>query len=246
MNLISSGRTDVGKTREINQDSFGIFRKEDVELFVVADGMGGYANGEKASQTVVGEISKWWDAFSPVTYDYEFEEMLSAVEQIIAQANKIIYTQYNVNEVCGTTVVALFIFRERYGIIYAGDSRCYAVVGRRCRCLTIDEIWENQSHISSSERRTKRHPNRGKLVNAVGIKDNVQCRVLTGITEADEVFMLCTDGLHKYCSEGYIKKCMRLCRDKGTMEAQIDNLIRKVYKNGADDNVTVVVVKCCK
>ena len=90
MNLISSGKTDVGKTREINQDSFGIFRKEDVELFVVADGMGGYANGEKASQTVVGEISKWWDSFSPVTYDYEFEEMLSAVEQIIAQANKII------------------------------------------------------------------------------------------------------------------------------------------------------------
>lgn len=246
MNLISSGKTDVGKTREINQDSFGIFRKEDVELFVVADGMGGYTNGEKASQTVVGEISKWWDSFSPVTYDYEFEKMVSAIEQVIANANRIIYTKYNVNEVCGTTVVALFIFGERYGIIYAGDSRCYGAVGRKFGCLTIDETWENQSHISTAERRNKNHPNRGKLVNAVGIKDNVQCRVLTGITESDYVFLLCTDGLYKYCGDSFIKRCMRLSKDKKTIDTQINNLIGKVYKNGADDNVTVIIVKCCK
>lgn len=246
MNVISSGRTDVGKVREINQDAYGIFKKEDAELFVVADGMGGYTNGEKASQTVVEQISSWWEMFSPEACDYEFEKMLTAIEQAVEEANHTIYTQYNQNEVCGTTVVILFLYRERYSIIYAGDSRCYAAVGRKCRCLTMDEIWENQSHISVSERRMKNHPDRGKLVNAVGIKTSIQCRVVTGAWEKGEVFLLCTDGLYKYCTDRYIRKCMRLCMDRAAMDMQLAHLLDMAYKNGAGDNVTIVIVKCPK
>ncbi len=244
MNLASFGKTDIGKAREINQDSFGIFKKDNAQLFVLADGMGGYTNGEKASQTVVSEMSKWWGSFSPDMYDCEFEKMLSAIEQVISCANRIIFEQYNKDEVCGTTVVVLFIFGERYSILYAGDSRCYMASGWKFSCLTIDEVWENQAHLSVSERKMKNHPNRGKLVNAVGTRESMQCRVLTGVVTNGAVFLLCSDGLYKYCSDSYIKSCMRRCRDKSAIEPQVNNLIGRVYKNGAADNVTIVIVKC--
>ena len=201
MRLEFAGKCDIGQKREINQDSFCAYQREDAGLFVVADGMGGYTDGEKASQKVVAELSNWWNSFSPVLFDYEFKRMILSIEQAIEYANKCIYMELNRSNICGTTVTVLFIYRNLYGIIYAGDSRCYFSHRRQWRQLTVDEVWENQSSISNRERMMKDHPNRGKLVNAVGIKDSVQCRILTDNISDNTFFLLCTDGLYKYCAE---------------------------------------------
>lgn len=244
MNLEYSGISDIGKIRKVNQDSYGIYQRDDVGLFVVADGMGGYTNGEKASQMVVAQLSNWWNSFSPALFGYKFDKMLTAIEQVIEYANKIIYTQYNQNEVCGTTVTVLFIYKNLYSVIYAGDSRCYIYEGKKWGQLTVDEIWENQSHISNSERRMKAHPNRGKLVNAIGIKEQAQCRIVTGVISCNAVFILCSDGLYKFCQERFLKDCMKKCKDKRALEKELVYMIDRVYKNGADDNITIVVVRC--
>lgn len=244
MHLEYAGKSDIGKVREINQDAFGIFQQEDAGLFVVADGMGGYTNGEKASQTVVSELSNWWNSFSPVLFGYEFQRMISAIEQVIEYANGIIYTQYNQNEICGTTVTVLFIYQNLYGIVYAGDSRCYMAQGRKWEALTVDDVWENQSFISKQERMMLNHPNRGKLVNAIGIHESVQCRTITNVLKKDTVFLLCSDGLYKFCRDKYLRNCARKCKNQKTMEQEIESLINMVYQNGAKDNITVIMVKC--
>lgn len=244
MRLEFAGKSDIGMKREINQDAFCAYRKEDAGLFAIADGMGGHSNGEKASQKVVSELSNWWNSFSPVLFDYEFRKMMLSVELTIEYANSIIYTEFNKNEICGTTVTVLFIYKNLYGVIYAGDSRCYLSQGRKWELLTIDEVWENQPYISDTERMMKNHPNRGKLVNAIGTKENMQCRILTDIISADTGFLLCSDGLYKLCTDKFIRNTMKKCRNKESMEQAVDKLIDRVYKNGANDNISIVIVRC--
>lgn len=244
MRLEFAAKSDIGKKREINQDAFCVYQKDDAGLFVVADGMGGYTNGEKASQKVVEELTNWWKSFSPVLFEYEFRKMLQSIEQTIEYANKCIYTELNKNVICGTTVTVLFIYQNLYGVIYAGDSRCYLSRKRQWQQLTVDEVWENQSNISDGERMMKNHPNRGKLVNAIGTKESVQCRMITDIVSAESGFLLCSDGLYKFCTDRLIRSALKKCRSKKSMEHAIDKLIEKVYKNGANDNISIIIVKC--
>lgn len=86
MHFEYAGKSDIGKVRKINQDAFGVFQKEDAGLFVIADGMGGYDDGEKASQTVVAELSNWWNSFSPILFGYEFQRMMSSIDLVIEYA----------------------------------------------------------------------------------------------------------------------------------------------------------------
>lgn len=244
MKLEFAAKSDIGKKREINQDSLCTYQGKDAGLFVIADGMGGHINGEKASQKIVAELSNWWNSFSPVLFEYEFHKMLLSLEQVIEYANHCIYEEWNQNGICGTTVTVLFIYRNFYGIIYAGDSRCYFQHKRKWGQLTIDEVWENQSGISSREREIKDHPNRGKLVNAIGIKDSVQCRIQTDFIRDNTFFLLCTDGLYKHCQERLMKKALKKCKDKKSMEEELDSLIHAVYKNGAKDNISIIIIKC--
>lgn len=242
MSLEYSGISDVGKIREINQDSFGIFQNGEGGLFVVADGMGGYSDGEKASQKVIAELSNWWNHFSPSEYDYDFRRMIQAIEQTIQYANKCIYTEMNQMAICGTTVAALFIYKNAYGIIYAGDSRVYIRHKRRKGQLTVDEVWENQSTLSIQERANVNHPNRGKLTNAIGVREEVRCKILTDSLENNMRFLICSDGLYKYCSEKKILFALKRCKDKRSMDCEIEKLIGYVYENGANDNVTIITV----
>lgn len=244
MRLEAAGKSDIGLKRQINEDAVCVFYNNEAGLFAVADGMGGHANGEKASQRVIEELGRWWDSFSPESYGFEFQMMPAAIEQAIGYAGRCIYTEYNQKETCGTTVTVLFIYRDFYAVIYAGDSRCYLGHGRKWKQVTVDEVWENQSSLGSKERRMKNHPNRGKLVNAVGIRENSYCRVVTDTIRPDTIFLVCSDGLYKFCTDRFMKSCTRKVKDRQSAEWAADELIRAVYSNGAGDNVSVVVVKC--
>ncbi len=252
MRILSAGKSDIGRKRENNQDAFGMYQQEEAGLFVVADGMGGYDDGEKASQMVVSELANWWNDFSPVLFGADFRKMTASIEQTVAHANEMIYQEYNRKGICGTTVVVLFVYRNFYGVIYAGDSRCYLrrqgnpflLRATNLKQLTVDEVWENQPDLNRKERMMQKHPNRGKLVNAVGIRKEIQCRVMTDVILPDTVFLLCSDGLYKFCPESLIGKYMKKSRNQKEIENTVDKLIGEVYENGAGDNVTVVMVKC--
>lgn len=244
MRLEAAGKSDIGLKRQMNQDAFCIFCSNEAGLFAVADGMGGHTEGEKASHRVIEELSRWWHSFSPEHYGCEFQAMQTAIGQVIRDAGRCIYTEYNRKGICGTTVTVLFVYRDFYAVIYAGDSRCYRGIGRKWEQVTMDEVWENQSCLGSKERSMKNHPDRGKLVNAVGIRENNYCRVVTDTIRPYTVFLICSDGLYKFCAEKVMKKCVRRVKDKQSAEQAVDELIKAAYSNGAGDNISVVVVKC--
>lgn len=244
MNLRAYGKSDIGNVREINQDAFGIFQKEDFGLFVVADGMGGHSNGDKASRVAVTELSNWWNSFSPVLFEYDFRRMMASIEQVIEYTNEIIYDQYGQYEVCGTTIVVLFVYKHNYGILYAGDSRCYLAQGMKWELLTQDDVWENQSSVSKQERLMLDHPNRGKLVKAIGANNNVHCKMITDIIKKNTVFLLCSDGLYKFCKDSDLRSYARKYLYRKEIEKDTVSIFKIVYENGAKDNATVIIVKC--
>ncbi|GFI19436.1 serine/threonine phosphatase stp [Lachnospiraceae bacterium] len=241
-----AGISEKGLIREINQDA--ILMRSDVSagLFAVADGMGGHSHGEKASQLIIKELSVWWENFQPSSYDGEFMRMTASIKQAVEYANREIYINYNKKVICGSTIVLLFIYKNQYCILYAGDSRVYQYRGSLWKLLTIDETWENQIDLSVWQKKDLKNPNYGKLVNAIGVRGNMQCRILTGQLKRKDSFLLCTDGLYKFCSDRYLKLCMKKSRRIMHLEDICQKMLDRVYGNGAGDNISFIVVKVKK
>jgi serine/threonine protein phosphatase PrpC len=234
---------DVGKVREVNQDAIFCASKIDCGLFAVADGMGGYSLGEKASEEIVRALGIWWKDFASEKYGYDFKLMMRGLIQTVENANQRIYQTYNGEKICGSTVVILFLYRNVYGILCAGDSRIYLYYKGKFRQLTVDDVWENQVGLSDRERISSWEHCHGKLVNAVGVRKQIHCRMVTDELKDGMVFLLCSDGLYKFCSEQYIKKCMKISKKEERLEYSCVRLRDKVYEGGAKDNVSIVLVR---
>lgn len=234
---------DIGKERRINQDAVFSANCKDAGLFVVADGMGGHSQGEKASQWIIQKMAEWWNAFQPEKYGDDFVRMMNSLEQTAEQANRDIYQNYNKEVVCGSTMVLLFIYKDAYGMIFAGDSRIYLYHRWRLRQLTVDEVWENQPDLTQWERENNWDQYHGKLYNAVGTKEVLRCNVITGKLQSGMAFLLCSDGLYKYCPQRYIKKCMKKIKRTEKLEISTAALLSKVYDSEAKDNISAIFVE---
>lgn len=236
------GICDTGLQRTMNQDAIYMAAENDIGLFCVADGMGGHSHGERASREIVDNIALWWENFQESYYDYDFSRMIYSLNQVLEKANRNIYRMSGDRQISGSTVVVLFICHERYGILSAGDSRIYLCDRGRVRQLTVDEVWENQVNLNVSSRVKKRHPNRGKLVNAIGIAEDVRITSSTDQGRDGMTFMLCSDGLYKMCSDRVIARALKECR-RGALDEVVNKLIKKVYEGGAKDNTSVILVR---
>ena len=231
--------------RARNEDS--ILTYEDpsgkVALFAVADGMGGHKDGDLASRMIVSHLEAWITAL-PESAEYQLTAILDdAVAQLMA-INREIYKTLNRDQICGSTLVLLLLTENEYGVVSVGDSRVYFSRGREFRQLTRDDVWENQEKNRSrySEEELLRHPNRGKLVRAVGVSQELHYSLLSGRVRRGDRFALCSDGVYKYCQREVIRKAMLrlLWRDA---EKVRNYLMRTVYQGGAGDNASLVLVK---
>ena len=236
------GVCDIGLERTINQDAVFMAARGEIGLFCVADGMGGHSHGERASREVTDNMAGWWKEFQETSFDCDFSRMIYSLNQMLERANRNIWRMSGGKEVSGTTAVVLFIYRGRYGILSAGDSRIYRYDRTQMRQMTVDEVWENQTNLCVSNRVKRQHPNRGKLVNAIGIAEDVRITSSTDEAHPGMIFMLCSDGVYKMCPERVIGKYLKKCR-RGPLDAVLNSLLKKIYDAGARDNISAVLVR---
>ena len=238
-------KTDRGLCHNVNQDAVAAFAREGLGLFVLSDGMGGHSRGELASRSIVAEFEIYWQKLSEQTYMPDFQTLSNHIRQVIANVNSSIYAQYNQGQVCGATVIVLLIKGDCYAFFSVGDSHIYRYGGRRCSLLTVDDGWDmlpstlnrySQAEIAAS----KSH---GKLTQAVGTKEEVNIHAGTDRMNSRQTFLLCSDGLYKFCDEKQIKKGLRSIRSEGGIQRAMDFLMGKVFENGAGDNVSAILVK---
>ena len=223
-------RTDVGNVREQNEDSLIV----KPPLYVVADGMGGHAAGEIASEIAVNVIEQ----HAPDHPDAE------ALGHAVEEANRAIINAALAGEGregMGTTCTAAILEKDRLVIAQVGDSRAYLLHNGRLMQLTRDHSLMadmiETGQISPSEARV--HPNRSVITRALGsdpttVPDLYEINVQTG-----DRLLLCSDGLTGMITDSEIESIMNRLTDAQLCAAQ---LVNTAIASGGMDNVTVIVV----
>jgi serine/threonine protein phosphatase PrpC len=226
----------VGKVRSNNQDS-GF---AGVQLFVVADGMGGHAGGDVASAIAVNRIAETDTArySSPQDAEFALQSALVAANQLLAE------TVFEHPELTGmgTTVSAMIRVGDSMAIAHIGDSRIYLLREGELSQITTDHTFVQR--LVDSGRITPEealvHPRRSVLMRVLGDIDQapeIDTSILT--TTKGDRWMICSDGLSSYVNEDRIRSVLG---DHADASDVADRLVREALEQGAPDNVTVIVV----
>ena len=233
LRLSWGGATHPGQVRPVNQDALFADRG----LFVVADGMGGHQAGEVAARISVKTVAGG-----------EHGSVDELVAGVVA-ANAAVWEQASTSpeyKGMGTTLTALAVVGDGrppvLGLVNVGDSRVY-----RLREGTLEQLTEDHSYVAELVRRgqisedaAETHPYRNMLTRAIGVADTVDVDRWDMNPQADDLFLLCSDGLVNELSDEEILELL-VANDDPTEMAE--NLIAAANQAGGRDNITVVIVK---
>ncbi|MEW5847865.1 MAG: Stp1/IreP family PP2C-type Ser/Thr phosphatase [Myxococcota bacterium] len=247
MRILGWGLTDVGMKRDHNEDSFLI--REDLNLFVVADGMGGHAGGEMASSIAVKTIEEGVAQARPVidpavTHDVAVEK--SPVAKLISDClrkacNNIFKKAQERRELqgMGTTTIGLLFHGRHAFIAHVGDSRAYLMRDGRILQLSEDHSLVNEQLRAGliTEAQAKQSRFKNIITRSVGFEEDVAVDIIAVEYKEGDCYLLCSDGL------------ANLVRDEEILEVVSENFLRRApellielaNKRGGDDNVTVVM-----
>ncbi len=236
--------TDVGLCRKENQDTIYSVTKDDLGLFVLADGMGGHKRGEIASQEIISFCRKYMEGIEERDKMPDFLEMTQEITEVLRAANEHIFTEYNRDVICGSTVVLLLVKKDCYAVFSVGDSRVYTFYQGEMELLTIDDTWDNlpitrESYTPEEIEADIRH---GKLVQAIGAGKEVTIHVTTNRIKKGQCFFLCSDGIYRYCSEQTLREGMKHSFSETMIRVVLDRYKKEVYSNGAKDNLSGILV----
>lgn len=240
------GITDQGLQREINQDNILVCQNEIGGVALVADGMGGHSHGERASAAVRTAVQEWWDEYCGVLTNYPFNDMVMTMEETLRRANEDFYHQVAGRMTCGSTIVMMMWVGDAYACLHAGDSRIYTGYGDivwKFGQITVDDVWENKKDLPEAIRNIPDHPDRGKLTNAFGTRENVGITISADTIKPGQVFLICSDGLYKMVSEKNISRYVKMVSRRDDVANIVETMRQEVYANGAVDNVSIIFVR---
>ena len=231
----SAQDTNVGMVREINEDS--IISLPEVQLWAVADGMGGYEAGNVASDMIVKTLAG-------LSCKPSLNEMVDSVEDALIDVNHRILEYADImldGRTLGSTVVSLFIKGHVGVCLWAGDSRLYRYRNHQFMQLSRDhsqvEELVQQGFISAEEAET--HPDSNVITRAVGASPDIYIDINVFSVQLGDTFLLCSDGLYNMVSKDEIEHTISTL----PINEAVDALIQKALDNGANDNVSVILVK---
>ncbi|OGP16623.1 MAG: hypothetical protein A3I75_04645 [Deltaproteobacteria bacterium RIFCSPLOWO2_02_FULL_50_16] len=249
LKIHSAGRSDVGKKREKNEDSFLI--DEDLGLFVVADGMGGHLGGEYASQlavTTIKEVLQILDEDPEATLVSELEidpnNMGERFRYAIRVACMKIFEEATHDPTLrgmGTTTVGLFVRHNVGYLANVGDSRCYQLRHGKVQQLSIDHSLVSEQLRAGliTLQDAQSHKYKNIITRSVGYQEDVESDLWEVDLQLGDRYLLCTDGLTNMISDENIGKALK----STNIETASRSLINEANKNGGDDNITVVLLE---
>lgn len=227
-----SAKTHTGKVRKINEDSVLVL--PDQQIWVVSDGMGGHAGGDYASQMVVDYVALLPPDLAP-------EEKMGAVRGALMKAHEVIHAESDrIGGIIGATVVAFLLSSGHFGALWAGDSRLYRLRDGKCDMLTTDHsvvgalvaagqlTWDEAEH----------HPQSNAITRAVGVGEVLELDKIRGEVETGDRFLICSDGLSKYCTIADVGRAM----NGVPIELVSEHLVQIALDGGGADNISVIVV----
>lgn len=252
LTLRAFGATDAGKRRSRNEDA--VLARDDLALYMVADGAGGHASGEIASRLALRSIENYFGATVRATHERpEFDRFgipsgarrLSAAVQKANRDVRQVAASSSPHRGMGTTVVAAS-FSPRSGLLHVahvGDSRCYRWRGGHLELLTQDhslvtDIVEQRPDLDDDL--LDRLP-KNVVTRALGMSDEVRVSVRSFTVVPGDKYLLCSDGLSTMVSAEELAET--LGRDEEP-EVTVKRLIAIANAAGGPDNIAALVIEC--
>ncbi len=241
MHLAVSARTDTGRLRKGNEDNLYANANDYRGLFIVADGMGGHAAGEVASQMAVDLIASELASLN----DLAAPDAGPRVAETLRLANRQVF-QRTMREVektgMGSTASALLLSDTRYLIGHVGDSRVYLVRDGKMRQLTRDHslVQEQVDAGIITAEQARHHPQSNVITCCIGMSSDIEPDIISGETQVGDVFLLASDGLTGMVED---RRLQQLLQSRATPERIVNAMIADANNNGGIDNITAIVVK---
>lgn len=247
MRITSCGITDVGLKRSHNEDNYLI--NEELNLFVVADGMGGHAGGEYASAICVNTVEEVVTSLelngeSPIESDDPVEVSREKLRYSIQLAGRRIFekaTELPEYHGMGTTAVVLLLDRGNAIVAHVGDSRVYLLRDGRCDQLTDDHslVFQKMKEGLITAEQAKTHRMRNVITRSLGYQEDVEVDVQVKAVRRGDRFILCSDGLSGHLEPEEIAEVLdRLGPQEGARR-----LIEIACERGGEDNITAIVAR---
>jgi protein phosphatase len=234
-------KTDVGKMRDMNQDFYYVSSPDDaLQLYIVADGMGGYKGGEIASKLAVESSRKYIiNNFQTVE---NREDILKLIRDAIEYANLNIYEkskEFKDLENMGTTIDICLVIANKVYIGHVGDSRVYRKRKDFFRKLTTDHSYVqklvNDGTITKEE--AYNHPKKNMLIKALGSPNLVNPDVMVKGFLKDDILLMCSDGLTNMLKE---EEIVEVINENPTKAC--NKLVDMANERGGYDNITAVII----
>ena len=232
---------DIGKKRTVNQDK--VFMRSRVvdetgyALYAVADGMGGYTDGDIAAQLCINALSLWWE--HTIANPPEPAQAKVSLYNLFRKLNdQVLGLSKEKGQSMGSTLSCVYLIDNYYIIAHAGDSRIYKLYGNNVEQLTSDHSWVAKQVDAGimTQYEADIHPRRSILINSIGNGNNFFVDISSGILEDHSLLLICSDGLYKYINAGTLPAYF------GLPQQGLDNILKKIYNSPADDNISGIAV----
>jgi len=239
--LTVAARSDVGMIRSGNEDAFFAHATREKGVFIVADGMGGHAAGEVASEMAVQIVSRELQELA----DVHGEASRLRVAESLRIANRAIYDrtiQESDKQGMGTTASVLVVSGARYLIGQVGDSRVYLLRDGALRQLTKDHSYVQEQVDAGflTPEQARYHPYSNVITRCVGASDVVEPDTYSGELRAGDVFLVASDGLTGMVDD---RRLQQLLLSRASAGRVVDALIAEANYRGGLDNITAIVVQ---
>lgn len=241
MELTVAARSDVGMIRSGNEDAFFAHATRERGVFIVADGMGGHAAGEVASEMAVQIVSRELQELN----DVYGEAARLRVAESLRIANRAIYDrtiQESDKQGMGTTASVLVVSGARYLIGQVGDSRVYLLRDGALRQLTKDHSYVQEQVDAGflTPEQARYHPYSNVITRCVGASDVVEPDTYSGELRPGDVFLVASDGLTGMVDD---RRLQQLLLSRASAGRVVDALIAEANYRGGLDNITAIVVQ---
>jgi len=246
----AAGKTDVGLVRTNNEDNFGY----DVShgIFVVCDGMGGQAAGEKASRIAVNTVI---DFFQRGRTKPDTRVVSQRIAEVSYGANRLANGIRLANQAIrdasdrnpqwagmGCTIVALFCRNNKFSIAHVGDSRIYLIRGDSIFLLTSDHslVMEQVRRGLMTMDEAEHSKMQNVIVRALGAEESVEPDLQDHEFVSGDVLLMCSDGLSRYVKESDLQETIQ---HAASLDEACDRLIDLAKAGASDDNITCLLVR---
>ena len=237
-------KSDIGKQRDVNQDSYYITQDplSKIQLFILADGMGGCNAGEVASkQAILCAKNYIENNFDDTPKDKE--SLIQLVASSLEYANMVVYEKSLEDknfEGMGTTLEVCLIYNNRAYMGHIGDSRIYRIRKDFIRKLTQDHSYVQKlvQDGTITKEEAEHHPKKNMLMKALGCNAFVEPDVMVKGFQKEDILIICSDGLTNMVSVNDIYKAV-----KNNFEIATKELVDLANQNGGIDNITIITIK---